>query len=428
MKAPIRVDLEVTGKCNLRCSHCYNFWRPENSIPPLTISNLNHILHQIKKNEIMEITLTGGEPFLEDELVFRILEFCKKSAIAVSINSNLTVVNDSIATQLSVYKPSIMTSLFSFDSITHENITGVQNSFNKTIEGIKILLGKGIPVSVNMVVTPYNFSHIYETGSFVHDIGVKTFTVVRSSPPIYCINKKEFTISRKMVIKTLDELLRLNQDFKLNVGNQNCYPLCMLDDWSKYEPLNLRNCGAGVFHCAIGADGNIRACVQGNLTYGNLLYENLSDIWIKMQPWREGKYMPKQCKHCEFLRQCTAGCRSDSYVHTGKINSLDFYAKKGVLGPSKGPVVNSPNKWLDLNDTLFLPRLKFRVEEFGILIALLHRQTRHFMVTKDSADLLYDLQEQTFKLIEIIKKYNLDEASAIRFFTYLAIRRIVRKY
>lgn len=427
LSAPIRVDLEVTGQCNLQCSHCYNFWRPGNSIPAMRDNALERVLDQLSDNGIMEVTVTGGEPFLAERLVFRILEFCRRSAIAVSINSNLTLVNAEMASRLSEFRPAILTTLFSYDAGTHDIIAGNKRSYEKTVTGIRTLLNARIPVSVNMVVTPRNFTHVYETGSFAHSLGVRTFTAVRASPPVHCSDISEFVLSREALVKTLDDLVRLHEDLKLNVGNQNCYPLCMLDDWTPYEALNLRNCGAGVFHCAIGADGNVRPCVQGNIIYGNIFDEQLKAIWAKMQPWRDGDYLPLQCRRCGFLLQCTGGCRSDSCVHRGSLDALDFYAKEGQLGPVKEPLPDRPTALLSPSDKLFLPRLKHRAEEFGVLVALLHRQSRQVLVSKESAKVLLGLQEKEFTIHDVIAKYDLDELSTLTFFSYLAIRRIVRR-
>jgi radical SAM protein with 4Fe4S-binding SPASM domain len=375
----------------------------------------------------MELTITGGEPLLEEASVCDILDFSRKSAIAASLNSNLNLLTERMVSVLAEHTPAVLTSLFSWHADTHDGITGSAGSQSRTINGIQALLRARVPVSVNMVVTPANVKHVYDTGSFVHDLGVRTFTAVRASPPVYCTDKRDFILTRDDVVRTLDDLVRLHEDFSLNVGNQNCYPLCMLDDWGRYDCLNLRNCGAGVFHCTVGADGRVRPCVQGDMFYGDLLKEQLSDIWTRMQPWRDGAYLPQQCSRCKFVRQCTGGCRSDSRVHGESMDALDFYAKEGPPDVLRAPTIDRPLALLSPRDRVFVPRLKYRREKFGVLVALFHRQSRQVLVSHYSADVLRRLQENTFALEEIISDYGLEESSTLTFFSYLAVRRIVAR-
>ena len=59
----------ITHKCNLRCSHCYQ----NEYCNDLDIDQLNDILDQYliflkKKNFIGHINITGGEPFLHEDI------------------------------------------------------------------------------------------------------------------------------------------------------------------------------------------------------------------------------------------------------------------------------------------------------------------------------------------------------------------------
>lgn len=427
LKAPINVDLEVTGRCSLRCSHCYNYWRSEEQHPQLDMKQLNYILDELERNDVMELTVTGGEPFLVPDLVLKILERAKKAAFSVSINSNLTLMTSEIASKLSVHRPNVMTSLFSHDPAVHDSITGLQGSHRKTLNAIKLMHDHRMPVAVNMVVSPKNYEDIYKTGNLVHDLGVRTFTAVRASPPVWANDRSQYTLSREQVIGTLDVLVQLHDELRLHTGNQNCYPLCMIDDWSKYAALHLRNCAAGVYHCAIGADGNVRSCVQSDSNYGNLFEEELGTIWKRMEPWRKGEYLPEKCSVCPLLSQCSGGCRADAQIHTGRINAMDIYCDLSIDTPSVPPELDEDPPWLTVDEKLFLPRLRYRNEAFGVIISPLHSQIRNVMVTGKSARILQEFEERSFTLSEIIDLFSTESERTVQFFTYLAVRRIVRR-
>ena len=424
LSAPIRVDLELTSRCNLKCSHCYNYWRDDTEHEVhLSQSDLNKILIQLNRYNVFEITATGGEPFLNSNILLLLIKHCRKNGTTLSINSNLTLLNDKVVDLLKKYKIGVLTSIHSCNSDVHDRIVGYNGAFANTTKNIKLLLEKRIPVSVNMVLRQDNFEDLYATGDFVHDIGVRTFTAVRVSPPVYAKNRMELVLTRKQVKKSLDILLELNENLRLRTGNQNCYPLCLLGDTKKYEALTLRKCGAGAYHCAIGADGAIRPCVQGDMIYGNILTEDLSAIWQRMSDWQTGAYIPDKCRECKYLALCSTGCRSDSYISSGSLSGQDPYSSKpeDVIVDLKTP--KRPK--LNANDILFLPRLRFRDESFGVIVSPFSRQSRNTVVKHNTADILRLFQEKEFTLSEIADQFNIDFENATTFFTELAERRIV---
>ena len=73
LRAPVMVNLELTSGCNLQCRHCYNFWRedPASMKDSIDRQKIDRVIEKIVDAEIFHVVLTGGEPFLN----FDILEY-----------------------------------------------------------------------------------------------------------------------------------------------------------------------------------------------------------------------------------------------------------------------------------------------------------------------------------------------------------------
>lgn len=185
-KSPVYVQLELTDVCNLRCEHCYNFWQISSNQPhSLTKDKIDFLVSELAKNEVVQVVITGGEPLAKKDMLFYLLEKFGESGISFALNSNLTLLTTEVAVRLrSLGIKSILTSVLSFDEETHNRIAGHKNGFQKTISGIKIALENGIDITANMVVNSYNKNQVYETGEFLHGIGVKKFTATKCSPPL----------------------------------------------------------------------------------------------------------------------------------------------------------------------------------------------------------------------------------------------------
>ena len=94
---PQALSLEVTHDCVARCVMC-NIWKIPRDVPNLAISQWLELLSSNLFADIRELDITGGEPFIRDDLIdlfFGICELKHKClpalrSIAVTTNGFLT--------------------------------------------------------------------------------------------------------------------------------------------------------------------------------------------------------------------------------------------------------------------------------------------------------------------------------------------------
>jgi MoaA/NifB/PqqE/SkfB family radical SAM enzyme len=76
---------EITTICNLNCSHCFGNKSQEKI---LTFSQAKQVFDKIASYNVRDLILTGGDPFLRED-IFNILQYAKKSGIEnVAITTN----------------------------------------------------------------------------------------------------------------------------------------------------------------------------------------------------------------------------------------------------------------------------------------------------------------------------------------------------
>ena len=54
----------ITGSCNLKCRHCY-LNAPEKKYKDLTFQRITKLIDEMYEAGIMEVSVTGGEPFIK---------------------------------------------------------------------------------------------------------------------------------------------------------------------------------------------------------------------------------------------------------------------------------------------------------------------------------------------------------------------------
>ena len=356
------------------------------------------------------------------DLMLKGFEIGREAGLECALNSNLTLLTPAIAKELKRLKIGILTSILSYDRALHDSITHTPGSFERLVEGIRLALEWGIPVSANMVVMRMNAGDIYETGKFVHLLGVTGFRATKVHPAQGSTCFEDIKLPPEGIAPIFDTLIRLREEFELKVDSLTTYPMCLLKDMSRYgEFLSKRNCSAGKTGCTIGADGQVRPCGHSDLTYGNAIEESLLDIWPRLEAWRDGSMLPQECKDCKFVVQCTGGCRMDCKYY-GCISGMDPYAtgKDFEYVPKKPEPIPLVEPWARFKVN---PALKLREESFGT--ALIVAGSFKSVVTADSAELLSELGQSAFSVNEIAEKYGLETEEARKFFSGLRVQRVI---
>ena len=102
-----KMMLQITQKCNLHCAHCFANASGTGTEMSLELIQ-NKILPQLLKNQVVKITLTGGEPLCNPQIK-DIVQLLLDNHIGVSICTNATLIDTAwIAT---VYKGNIIKNL-----------------------------------------------------------------------------------------------------------------------------------------------------------------------------------------------------------------------------------------------------------------------------------------------------------------------------
>lgn len=93
---PVSVMIELLTKCNLNCEHCY---LPSHSNKGLDFDTIKLLFRDLRKLGIMNVSLTGGEIFLRED-IFEIIELARRNQMRVFLLSNGTLLNKSKVTKL----------------------------------------------------------------------------------------------------------------------------------------------------------------------------------------------------------------------------------------------------------------------------------------------------------------------------------------
>ncbi|HAW07594.1 MAG TPA: hypothetical protein DCW42_00220 [Bacteroidetes bacterium] len=317
LSAPLRVFIDITHKCNLRCKHCFT---DSGGINPTELSTekIFDLLDQMKENGSFMFSIAGGEPLIRND-IFPIIKHARDNYIDVSITTNGLLVNEDIANHLNDL--TLKTITVSVDGLekSHDAIRGAGN-FNKAIKNIEILkkICKNNQLSIKMTVNSLN---IHEADDFIklgEQLGVDSVKFNFIRPFGRAFINKDLLITRDQYVA----FIKSTQKIKTKIGV--VLPKTPLDNID-YEFIDCAfGCTGGKETCNIDFSGNFSPCafLGKDFVVGNIKNEPFDVLWDKACQISRFKGNDG-CLNCKKYKDCRAGCRSRALFGYGNIDAID---------------------------------------------------------------------------------------------------------
>jgi len=409
LSAPVTINLELISSCNIKCRHCYNFWRENNdqNIIKLSKEKFDRFLEMAIDARVFHVVLSGGEPFLNFDVLEYGLKCLRENEISHSVNSNLMLANtDKIKRLRDAGMEHVLTSLNSFDPKTNDYINNQNGSFEKILRGIKIARAEGMRISVNMILSQSNKHHVYKTGKLISELGCQRLFGTRVVPNVNidAPDQTPFKLDIDDAKLVLEQLVNVNKDFGIGIGTLVSYPLCILGDLQKFKALVGRGCPAQRGNrMSVNTDGTAHACVHEEKSYGNIFEIGIKGVFANMREWHDGSYLNKECLTCDYIEVCDSGCRMVAHSYYGRLDSSDnlMIGKEYIVKPYKMPIDNKMLEAVNNGERFIVPkRIRFRKESGFYVVNV--RWANAFPIETEIAEFLINTQKNE-------KRFNLDD-------------------
>jgi len=335
---PALVQWEITDRCNLRCPHCYHV-DPRGKVvagQDLGKADMQKIAEIIVGNKLFFVTFTGGEPLIRKDLLVEIVQYLYDHNVIISLNTNLLLMDEGLLSRLKVHR--MLVSCPSVDPQIYAMATG-NGDYNKFETKLTMLIDTGINHTVNMVVSKLNQNSVRHTAKKMAEIGVTRFAATPAS-----VNARypDFTmlLSSEEVSKVIDDLIWVYETLGMEVDIMESVPKCIMPSraFELELPFIYRSCHAGRRNGTISTNGEVRPCSHNPQIFGNILGEDIGEIWNRIGNWREksGNYH-MDCLGCDIFSYCGGGCRVDSSIRQNKTDATHPYMAEKMSAPSVKP-------------------------------------------------------------------------------------------
>ena len=317
-KSPLDlVELEFSGRCNLRCAHCFAALSQKDIDP----STLDKVFAGIDALEPVNLVVSGGEPLLNPMLPAA-LKNARARNMRVFVMTNATLADEKTADLFAQYGVAkAMVSLDFFED-THDAIRGA-GAFKKALHGIKLFVGRKVPVFITAMVQDNTYGRVKEFQAFcLGELGANGVSFSSVTP----IGKAK-DASAGLQLSTANAKDLFNKGL-ISGGDENA------DVFTRLAGSRSFYCNAGIDQCFISADGKVYAChyfqnIREEM--GDLAFEPLENIYRKYTvsgaiavdfDWEK----LKQCRTCAHFAKCRGGCRARAKILSGGWYKSDAFS------------------------------------------------------------------------------------------------------
>ncbi len=277
IRQPSDAIIAITHRCNAKCVMC-NVWqsKAQDAITPACLDKLPASLRTVN--------ITGGEPFLRDDLglfVRQVRQRCPRAQITISTNGYLVERTVEMMDEIRKIDPTIRLAV-SLDGLreTHDEIRGEAGFFDHATELLRRLAKAGFEgLRLSMTVSARNVSQLPEIANLAKSLGLELGIVAVHGAETHLgvsagiagempQNTSEiFGLVIEKLLRSWTPKLWLRAHF---TARTHRYLLG--------KPKRFR-CSAGRGFFFIQADGEVYNCSVLGTSMGNILTDDWQEIW-----------------------------------------------------------------------------------------------------------------------------------------------------
>lgn len=170
------LDIKITYRCNNLCLFCVAGHKRE-TIPDLPAAHIKKLLEDMRPTRD-EAVFTGGEPALHPDFI-EIVRYARKDLgyriVQAQSNGRMFAYKKYCEKVVEAGANQFAFSLHGHTAEIHDALTTRPGSFAQTMAGMLNLLGMGMLVVTNTIVTKQNFTSLPDIARLLVKLGVKQF-------------------------------------------------------------------------------------------------------------------------------------------------------------------------------------------------------------------------------------------------------------
>ncbi len=270
---PYSINWNFTDMCSFNCRHCYSRGRPAKQ--EMSDDDYVKIAEKISNSGVFYVNFGGGEPILAR----RALELCTRILSEKGVSTFVSTTGWKLTEELllSLKDKGLKGFFFSIDSLNsdiHDYIRNQKGCLEKTKLALKMAVDNKMFTGLSTVVSKFNWKEIPQILDFAVASGCNAVSLKRFRPVGNGLkNDKDFSLEGEKESEMLALMKFVKEKYSSKLDLSFVYRDFPIQGFAE-------GCPCGVKSLGLMPNGDVKMCVYGFKVIGNLLKDDLSDIWL----------------------------------------------------------------------------------------------------------------------------------------------------
>lgn len=334
----------ITDRCNLSCTHCYNKSGPGRvTAGELTTKEAMGVIDDLAGMGVPLILFTGGEPLMRED-IWDLARHARSQGLKMALSTNGTLITPDVA--LRIKECGIEYAGISLDGAkaqTHDRFRNMPGAFDQTIAAFAACRQAGLRCGVRVTLTKENCHELEALVDLALSLGASRFCLYWLVPTgrgldsygRLQLDTNEVTDALNLLYRKAKQTDPASMEFLTVDAPQDCiHLLASMEKDGSDDVIEAREllaslkggCSAGTRVANIDAPGNVYPCQfarSPEFHIGNIRDRPFSDIWADTKNPVLARFRQKEaqfggrCGACNYRELCGGGCRVRAHAVEG---------------------------------------------------------------------------------------------------------------
>ncbi len=317
ISGPLWLLAELTYKCPLHCTFCYNPVDYTRYGDDLSTHDWLRVLREGRALGAAQLGFSGGEPLMRDDLEILVAEARRLGYYANLITSGIGLTEK----RIHAFKEGGLDHIqLSFQDSTRElnDFISHTRTFDLKSKVAQLIKAHDYPMVLNVVLHRLNIDHVEEILRMADEMGAEYVELANSQYYAWAWENRDHLLPTHEQLQHAEEV---TQRFRDKVGKRMKI-FFVIPDYYEKRPKACMN-GWGSVFMTVAPDGVVLPChaarMLPGLTFPNVRDASLQSIWhdsAVFNAYRGDAWMKDPCRSCSEKARDFGGCRCQAYLFT----------------------------------------------------------------------------------------------------------------
>jgi radical SAM protein with 4Fe4S-binding SPASM domain len=263
--------------------------------------------------------------------IYQLISYAKEVGLYPGVSTNATLLSTEAAEKLKrVGLRTLTIGLYGANAKSHDDFTGIEGSWERSMVGINNAKKAGIPFQMNICIHRDNLGQFEAIVKLARELGAQAIKIFGFMPVGRGGRHPELVLTPQERKHLVNQIVPPRLDDGQIIYECIGIPQFWVEmDKVIPEERKMRFtptcCSAGLRYCCLFYEGTVYPCMVLQKRAGNIRQQSFQQIWYKsgvFNTLRNRDKLEGKCGRCDYRYIC-GGARCQVYIKTGSLTKED---------------------------------------------------------------------------------------------------------